>query len=148
MTITIRPAQVGDRSEWQRLRLALWPGDEADHAREIAAFFDNANPDLATFVIDRGNGHLGGFLEVQVRAYAEGCDSDRVGYLEGWYVAPDLRRQGWGRALVARAEAWGRQLGLTEMASDCELENRISAQAHAALGFQEVERIICFRKAL
>jgi aminoglycoside 6'-N-acetyltransferase I len=34
------------------------------------------------------------------------------------------------------------------MASDCEIDNAVSFRAHTALGYEEVERIICFRKAL
>jgi aminoglycoside 6'-N-acetyltransferase I len=34
------------------------------------------------------------------------------------------------------------------MASDCEIDNTVSFRAHIALGYEEVERIICFRKAL
>ncbi len=71
-----------------------------------------------------------------------------MAYLEGWYVEPSERRRGVGRALVAGAEQWGRSQGCTEFGSDAELENEASAAAHHALGFEEVERIRCFRKSL
>jgi aminoglycoside 6'-N-acetyltransferase I len=45
-------------------------------------------------------------------------------------------------------EAWGISEGCTELASDTELENRASAAAHRALGFEEAGRVVCFRKAL
>jgi uncharacterized protein (TIGR02246 family) len=38
-----------------------------------------------------------GFAEVSIRPYAEGCSTDRVGYLEGWFVRPEARRRGVGR---------------------------------------------------
>ena len=38
--------------------------------------------------------------------------------------------------------------GYSEMASDALLENTISERAHAAVGFEEVERAIRFRKTL
>src|SRR5262245_20034470 len=56
------------------------------------------------------------------------------------------------RAVVApwaqAAEAWERSHGLKEIASDTQLENAISIQAHTALGYEEVEQLVCFRKAL
>ncbi|HEX8851962.1 MAG TPA: GNAT family N-acetyltransferase, partial [Pyrinomonadaceae bacterium] len=97
---------------------------------------------------DEGRALVVGFAELSVRSYAEGCDSGRVAYLEGWFVESTHRGRGVGRALVAAAEDWGRTLGCTEFASDTELDNRSSAAAHVALGFEEVDRIICFRKTL
>ena len=35
---------------------------------------------------------------------ADGCTTHPVGYVEGWYVDPDVRRKGVGKALVAAAE--------------------------------------------
>jgi aminoglycoside 6'-N-acetyltransferase I len=155
--MNVRSVQQNDRLEWLRMRRLLWADPTEDHEGEVAAFLEKAAlsttssallDSSAVFVIDRGNGTLGGFLEATIRTYAEGCSSDRVAYIEGWYVDADLRQQGYGRRLVEAAEVWGRSLGLTEMASDCLLDNTVSYQAHRALGFEEVDRIICFRKTL
>jgi len=93
-------------------------------------------------------GQLVGFAELSRRPYAEGCETSPVGFLEGWYVAPARRRQGIGRALVQAAEVWARGRGCREFASDALAENGLSAAAHRALGFEEVEVIRCFRKDL
>jgi hypothetical protein len=93
--------QVGpdDDAEWTRVRDALWPGLPGQtHAADLAEFRAEQTTQ-AVFVIDRGNGQLGGFLEAGTRKYSDGCDTSPVGYIEGWYVEPDLRRSGWGRAL-------------------------------------------------
>ena len=74
--------------------------------------------------------------------------TDRVGYLEGWFVAPDARRRGTGRALVRAAEQWARLQGCAEFASDAEADNEESALAHRALGFDDVGLVRCFRKDL
>jgi aminoglycoside 6'-N-acetyltransferase I len=71
---------------------------------------------------------------------AEGCESRPCPYIEGWWVAPDLRRTGVGRALIAAVESWCTAHGYTELASNVELDNDISLQAHAALGFEPVCR--------
>ncbi len=46
------------------------------------------------------------------------------------------------------AEGWARKKGCSEMASDHEVGNEASGAFHEALGYQEVERIVCFRKGL
>jgi aminoglycoside 6'-N-acetyltransferase I len=63
-------------------------------------------------------------------------------------VARDLRKHGIGGALVKAAEEWAVAHGHTEIASDALLDNTVSEQAHKALGFDEVERAIRFRKSL
>jgi aminoglycoside 6'-N-acetyltransferase I len=150
MRARVRPVAPADAVPWQRLRHALWPdGSEAEHAAEIATFFaGEAREPLAVLVAEDDAGDLLGFAELSIRTIAEGCETDHVAYLEGWYVVPAARRHGVGKALVAAAEAWARAQGCTELASDTELDNVASAAAHAALGFVEVNRVRCFRKAL
>ena len=143
----IRRVVPSDSPAWLRLRNLLWPRSPDDHAREIAAFFTQPSPDLATFVINSGGTRLGGFLEARVRHYAEGCSGSRIGYIEGWYGEPALRRQGLGGQLVQAAETWAQERALAEMAIDCVIDNAVSFRDHIALGYEEVERIICFRKA-
>ena len=80
--------------------------------------------------------------------YAEGCKTSPVAYIEGWYVDAESRRHKLGTRLVQAAEAWARSQGLKEIASDTQLDNTVSIQAHKMLGYEEVERLVCFRKAL
>ncbi|MCA1828150.1 MAG: GNAT family N-acetyltransferase [Myxococcales bacterium] len=127
------------------MRLALWPDSEPHEVDDFLA--GRAREPLAVLVAEEG-GSLLGFAELSIRNIAEGCTTGRVGYLEGWYVEPSARRRGIGRALVAAAEDWARAEGCSEFASDTEIDNEASAAAHAALGFEEVERIRCFRKVL
>jgi aminoglycoside 6'-N-acetyltransferase I len=146
--MTVRPAAPADVKGWLRMRCALWPEGQNDHPAEIEDFFaGHAREPLAVLVAEDG-GSLLGFVELSIRNIAEGCSSGRVAYLEGWYVEPSERRRGIGRALVAGAEQWGRTQGCTEFGSDAEIENDASAAAHLALGFEEVERVRCFRKSL
>jgi len=46
------------------------------------------------------------------------------------------------------AEDWARAHGAREMASDALINNDRSQRAHAALGFEVVDRCVHFRKAL
>jgi len=148
---TIRPAQPTDASTWSALRAALWSDcAEQEHTDEIARYFRGEFPrePWIALVAEDADGNLSGFAEVSTRPYAEGCSTTRVAYLEGWYVAPEARKQGVGRALIASAEAWGRAQGCTEFASDADPDNDVSAAAHGALGFEDVGLVRCFRKEL
>jgi aminoglycoside 6'-N-acetyltransferase I len=136
-----------DHAEWLRMRLALWP-DSKLQIMESEMQEIGADPKQQVFVLRRPEGGLGGFIEVSLRPWADGCDTRPVGYIEGWYVDPDLRRSGVGGALVQAAERWAAAQRCTEMASDCEDWNTVSFQAHLALGYAEVNRIIQFRKSI
>lgn len=150
----VRHVQVDDSAEWLRLRMALWPDSEREkEAGEIAQFL--AAPGYSTlttlhavFVCVRAGGALCGMAEVSIRPYADGCETNNVGYLEAWYVDPDRRGQGIGRALVMAGEAWAVAQGCREMASDADLDNLISHAAHQRLGFVETGRVVQFVKPL
>jgi aminoglycoside 6'-N-acetyltransferase I len=148
----IRPVQTSDASEWFRMRMALWPGSNPDtEAQEIAHFLAiPPRPVLPTlhavFVCPRPDTGLCGLVEVSIHRTASGCKTDRIGYLEAWYVDADYRVQGIGRELVKRAEDWAKSEGCCEMASDTDPSYPVSPAAHTALGYQEVARY--FRKDL
>jgi aminoglycoside 6'-N-acetyltransferase I len=131
------------------MREALWPSDPGEHAREIGLYFsgDLREPVEVLLACDE-QGEAVGVIEVSIRAYAEGCVTDRIAYIEGWYVEPKMRGKGVGAALVVAAEAWAHSQGCVELASDTEVANEASAKAHHALGFTETGTIRCFRKAL
>lgn len=143
----IRMLRDTDDPEWLRMRDSLWPGlPEAQHRAEMLGY--RSTPSWAVFVADRGDGRLGGFLELGQRPAADGCTSSPVAYIEAWYVDADLRRSGVGRALIEAAECHARERGSTEIASDCALGNDVSRLAHQSIGYEEVQRSIHFRKSL
>lgn len=147
----IRHVREADAAHWLRLRHALWPDTSEDqHQAEIQRFLSGRSREPRAVLVaeDEQTGSLVGLAELSVRPYAEGCDTDRVGYLEGWYVSPEFRRRGIARALVTAAESWAMSNGCTEFASDTEIDNEISAAAHRQCGFEEVAVIRCFRKIL
>ncbi len=144
----IRPLSPSDQDQWLALRMALWPDQSpAAHAADIAAILSNPRKH-AVFVSVGEDGRLNGFVEVSLREYAEGCSSSPVGYIEGWFVEETARRRGIGRALLAAAEGWARARGCQELASDADIRNEVGQQAHRALGFEEVERTVHYRKTL
>jgi aminoglycoside 6'-N-acetyltransferase I len=144
----IAALQNEDRAEWLRMRRTLWP-DCSEEMNEFEVAQQELNgAETAVFVFRRSNGGLGGFVEVSIRERVDGSMSERVGYVEGWFVDEDLRGSGIGRELIAAAERWTVERGLTEIASDAELENENSIRAHKALGFQETFRLVHFLKRI
>ena len=133
----VRPMHPNEVPAVTEMMRTLWPGGDS---------YDFS--DETVFVWDRGDGLLGGFVSFSLRPWAEGCDSMPVPYIEGWWVAPDLRQGGVGRALVRAVEAWSREHGYDELGSDVELDNEVSLRAHTALGFEATLRVQYFRKRL
>lgn len=89
------------------------------------------------------------FAQCQLRHdYVEGTETSPVGYLEGIYVDESCRGRGFARMLLCACEDWARDMGCTEFASDCELENTGSLAFHLKMGFGEANRVICFAKKL
>ena len=155
--VVVRGMAEGDFVAVAGLRAELWPeGTVEEHLAELPAWA--ADEGTCSFVAEAGGhgaggaagegGGVVGFLEGRLRSHADGCATTPVGYLEGWYVVPDRRRQGVGRALVAAFERWARDLGCRELASDTWPENAASIDAHRRLGFREVDRVVTFRKPL
>jgi aminoglycoside 6'-N-acetyltransferase I len=154
LRIEVRPFVAGDRDALVRFRADLWPDDSASaHEAEVDAIVRGevrSTLPLAVLIARCGGAPVG-FVEVGLRSHADGCEGDHaVGFLEGWYVAPAFRQQGVGRALVAAAEAWARGHGCREMASDTWSDARgdASVDAHRALGFEVVDRVVTFRKSI
>ncbi len=147
----IRPIESHDADTWLAMRSRLWPDADANEmAREVRAFVANtAGPMLdAAFIAEDETALPVGFLELCVRAFSDGCDSMPVPHVEGWYVEPSARHHGLGRALMGAAEDWARARGFKELASDAELDNDAAQRAHERCGFQEVDRLVKFRKVL
>ena len=142
----IRHAAKSDAAPWLDLRHALWPHASKDeHHSDIQKFLAGvAREPQAVLVAEDDSGLLVGFAELSIRAYAEGCSTDRVAFLEGWYVSPTSRRRGIARLLIAAAEQWASRNGCVEFASDAHVDNEVSAVAHRSCGFSEVVVVRCW----
>ena len=151
--ICVRLAQLSDRDQLVRMHEALWPKTPAEeHARELTQILEGkpvVTMPLIILVAEAGDRTLAGFLEIDLRSHADGCNPLRpVGYIEGWYVAENHRHKGIGRKLLAAAEDWAPSQGCVEVASDTWVDNEVSQRVHEALGYEVVDRCVHYRKAL
>jgi aminoglycoside 6'-N-acetyltransferase I len=145
--VRIRRLETADIPEHARMRAALWPDeDAAELLNEIEDM--RTDPDQVIFVAERADARLCGMVEARIRPYADPVDEQPCAFVEGWWVDADVRRTGVGGALIAAVENWARSRGFHELGSDALLDNQVSHAAHRALGFEERERIVTFRKLL
>lgn len=153
--VLIRPAQPSDLEQLAHMCADLWPKCSAEkHAQELRLLLEGRadrvlTMPLAIFVAEAGGRTLVGFVEVDLRSHADGCNpAQAVGYIEGWYVAEEYRSRGVGKKLLAEAEHWARTHKCLEMASDALIDNELSQCAHEALGYEVVDRCVHYRKRL
>jgi aminoglycoside 6'-N-acetyltransferase I len=134
---------------WLSLRKALWPqSTREEHLSEMSSFLSSPER-YAQFVAYSSLGDAVGLVEASVRSdYVNGAESSPVAFLEGIYVVPQARRKGIAAGLVAAVTGWALEVGCRELASDALLENPVSHAVHRALGFQETERVVFFRRVL
>ena len=125
----------------------IWPEHSPEELAGIIKDYMTAE-DSAVFAETADGQFVGVALCALRHDYVEGCETSPVGYLEGVSVHAAYRHRGIAKRLVAECEQWAREKGCTEFASDCELTNTESLNFHLSIGFQEENRIICFKKLL
>lgn len=149
VAFTVRSVLFHDMEAWRSLRGLLWPRvSNADQIIETQRLFAEQHRYAACMAISCDGARVG-FAEAAVRHdYVNGCSASPVLFLEGIYVLPDVRRMGIASALCAALSQWGCERGCTEFASDTQLDNTHAQAWHRALGFEETERVVFFRKPL
>ncbi|MEJ8569320.1 aminoglycoside 6'-N-acetyltransferase [Elongatibacter sediminis] len=145
----IRATADGHDRDWLALRRAFIPElNSREHAAILRQFMAES-AGFQAFVAHADDGQAMGFAEVSVRTdYVNGCEFRPALYLEGIYVDPGQRGRGVARALCEAAEGWGLEQGCREFASDVHQNDAGSLAAHAALGFEETERVVFFRRPI
>ena len=142
----IKPCFTPRDADWLTLRLQLWPKEESEHLQQMARA--QSDPDsYGVYLAYSDAGEAVGFVEIGLRHEPiGGAKSSPVGYLEGLFVRSENRRQGIAKELLAVAEEWAQYAGCEEMVSDVLLENRAGQKLHDALGFEEAEKVVFYRK--
>lgn len=136
----IIPVSKENEKNWADLCSALWPDNSAWDFLD-----ERARGKLPYEYLCYIDGKPCGFISLSVRTdYVEGCSEGPVAYIEGIYVKEKYRRRGAARELIEYAKTWALAHDCHELASDCELENKVSEAFHRKVGFKEVNRIIAF----
>jgi aminoglycoside 6'-N-acetyltransferase I len=153
--VRIRLAEPSDVDKLAPMLEHLWPKSSAEeHAQELRLLLGGKADQVLTMpltilVAEASEGGIVGFVEVDLRSHADGCNpAQPVGYIEGWYVAEAHRQRGVGKLLIAAAEHWARSHDCIEMGSDVIIGNEPSQRAHEALGYEVVDRCVHYRKRL
>ncbi|MBR4623226.1 MAG: GNAT family N-acetyltransferase [Clostridia bacterium] len=140
-------AYISEAAKLSELVSIIWPEHSPEELTRIIEGYMSSE-DTAVFE-ESVDGESAGVALCSLRHdYVEGCDSSPVGYLEGVAVKDGFRKRGIAGRLLAECELWAREKGCTEFASDCELTNTASLAFHLSTGFEEANRIICFKKKL
>lgn len=141
----IKRAKAEDAEILAALALQMWTEHNLEEMTD--EFRELLKNDEAVCFIKYEDEKPIGFAQCQIRHdYVEGTESSPVGYLEGILIAVGYRKKGYASELLSECEEWAKEKGCSEFASDCELDNTDSLRFHMALGFEEANRIICFRK--
>ena len=125
----------------------VWPEHTEEALTRILREYMSSD-ESAVFTEKRDAEYIGAALCCLRHDYVEGCETSPVGYLECVSVKEPYRNQGVAKRLVEECEQWAGEKGCREFASDCELSNTASLNFHLQMGFQEQNRIICFKKVL
>lgn len=143
----IKSAVKSDARILAELAIQMWKDSTV---MDLEKGFDEliANEKAVCFIKYVDNKAIG-FAQCQLRTdYVEGTETSPVGYLEGIFIAEKYRHSGYAKELLIECEKWVKEKNCSEFASDCELDNNDSLNFHIAMGFEEANRIICFRKDL
>ena len=138
-------AKNGETDVLARMAVKMWNSHTvAELERD---FIEKLNSKKTVFFIKYINSLPVGFAQCSLRFdYVEGTESLPVGYLEGIFVEEEHRNNGYAKELLCACEMWAKEMGCTEFASDCELDNIASLTFHIKMGFDEINLIICFKK--
>lgn len=125
------------------LGIKLWPDNSYN---DLYDEFKNSNHIFfgATF-----KNYLIGFIQISIRTdYVNGSTTSPVGFIEGIFVDENYRKKGIARKLVDRAVSYFKNEGIKEIASDVLIDNIDSQNFHKSIGFEEIERVVCYIKRI
>lgn len=130
-----------------KLACKLWKGSDYDELKsEFEAISSRKNEIVFTAYVDE---KMIAFAHCGIRKeYVEGTKSSPVAYLEAIYVEKEYRKTGIATKLIRCCENWAKNKGLTEFASDCDINNANSRSLHKNCGFNEASTLVHYVKEI
>lgn len=130
-----------------KLACKLWKDSNYDELKnEFEAISNRKNEIVFTAYVDE---KMIAFAHCSIRKeYVEGTISSPVAYLEAIYVEKEYRKAGIATNLISRCESWAKNKGLTEFASDCDVNNADSRSLHKHCGFNEASTLVHYIKEI
>ncbi|MBQ8965511.1 MAG: GNAT family N-acetyltransferase [Ruminococcus sp.] len=111
-----------------------------NNTKKTFCIISNTLQNWEPFFIKYINDQPTGFAQCGLRTdYVEGTESSPVGHLGDIFVKEGYRRNGHGKEPLYACEKWAKEMGCSEFDS---------FRSHLAMGSDEAERIICFRKRI
>lgn len=129
-----------------KLAAKLWNDDYDELKNEFEAIVNTQNNIVFTACFQKD---MIAFAHCSIRKeYIEGTKSSPVAYLEAIYVEEEYRKSGVATNLIICCENWAKDKGLTEFASDCNINNANSRSLHKHCGFNEASTLVHFVKSI
>lgn len=143
----IKQADLDEVLEVARLALVLWPYHSMHAiALEISEMIQRKE---GAYFLAYNESEAIGFAQINlIHSSVDEENGVPVGYLKGIFVVEAYRQQGIAKELLTACEHWAIEQGCEELTSDCELSNDQILNFHRSVGFEESNRIVCFRKSL
>ncbi len=141
----VRLVQHGELDAWVTLRHALWPTSKIDDLFIEAQDILTSAEEVCIVAIDDQCACIVGFLEGAIHHTPHDAP---YAHVEGWYVTPEYRQQGFGKELMREFEQWCLHRAICLLTSDTTAEYPTSSAAHAGCGYQEICEFKIFLKKL
>jgi len=142
--IQIIKASNGNLEQLVELALELWPNNDYELLKsEFVYIIGHLNN--IVYLSKSDNEEYIGFIHMSIRSgFVEGADTIPVGYVEGIYVKPNFRMKGVARELYDAGAEWAKSKKCTQIGADIGLFNDMCPDFYISMGFNEVNRIICY----
>lgn len=127
--------------DWINLRLQLWEGNYHTFNNEVLNILQAQ--DQICYLAHNDQGESVGFIEGKL--YQN--QNEKYGFVEGWYVIPDLRKKGVGFMLMDALENWFTHQAIEKFYSDTiPAQYPQSTTAHLHKGYKILHNVTVFVK--
>ena len=139
--------KLEDFPAWKQMRIELYSALDNDYHNEEMETI-NSSDQWYCRLIKNDADEVMGIIEISYRNIVDGCISSPVPYIEGLYLYPQYRRNGYGTEILKMIVTWCKKQGYTELATDAQIINTKAHKFYLSSGFEETDRVVEFRMVL